>query len=69
MKVIKTEIIQTSIGQFDTIVVSPISDNKTLIRNNGDMKIWYTNDQNRYPVKIELKINYGNLVLFLNSVK
>ena len=69
MKVIKTEIIQTSIGEFDTIVVSPISDNKTLIRNNGDMKIWYTNDQNRYPVKIELKINYGNLVLFLNSVK
>ena len=69
MKVIKTEIIQTSIGEFETIVVSPISDNKTLIRNNGDMKIWYTNDQNRYPVKIELKINYGNLVLFLNSVK
>ena len=69
MKVIKTEIIQTSIGEFDTIVVSPISDNKTLIRNNGDMKIWYTNDQNRYPVKIELKINYGNLILFLNSVK
>ena len=69
MKVIKTEIIQTSVGEFDTIVVSPISDNKTLIRNNGDMKIWYTNDQNRYPVKIELKISYGNLVLFLNSVK
>ena len=69
MKVIKTEIIKTSLGQFNTIVVSPISNDKTLIRNNGDMRIWFTNDHNRYPIKIELKINYGNLVLLLNSVK
>ena len=38
------------------------------INHNGDMKIWFTNDQNRYPIKIELKINYGNLVLLLNTI-
>ena len=69
MKVIKTEIIQTSIGEVDTIVVSPISDNKTLIRNNGDMKIWYTSNKDRIPVKIEIKINYGSIVLKLKSIE
>jgi len=69
MRVIKTEIIKTALGLFNTIVVSPISNDKTLIRNNGDMRIWFTNDHNRYPIKIELKINYGNLVLLLDSIK
>ena len=68
MKVIKTELIKTPFGEFNTIVVSPVLNNKTLIKNNGDMKIWFTNDQNRYPIKIELKINYGNLVLLLNTI-
>ena len=68
MKVIKTELIKTPFGEFNTIVVSPVLNNETLIKNNGDMKIWFTNDQNRYPIKIELKINYGNLVLLLNTI-
>lgn len=68
MKVIKTELIKTPFGEFNTIVVSPVLNNKTIIKNNGDMKIWFTNDQNRYPIKIELKINYGNLVLLLNTI-
>ena len=68
MKVIKTELIKTPFGEFDAIIVSPVLNNKSLIKNNGDMKIWFTNDHNRYPIKIELKINYGNLVLLLNTI-
>ena len=57
-------------GNFESIVVSPISNTqKPLIKNNGDMKIWYTNDENRYPVKIEIKINYGKLILLLNNIE
>jgi len=64
------EIIKTSFGKFNAIVVSPVSNNdSSIIRNNGDMKIWFTNDENRYPIKIELKINYGRLVLLLNDIE
>jgi len=70
MKVLNKEKIKTSFGEFDTIVVSPISsENLAAIKNNGDMKIWFTNDQNKYPIKIELKINYGKLVLRLHSIE
>ena len=70
MKVIDQEMIKTSFGKFNTIVVSPVSNNdSSIIRNNGDMKIWFTNDENRYPIKIELKINYGRLVLLLNDIE
>ena len=70
MKVIDQEMIKTSFGKFNAIVVSPVSSNdSSIIRNNGDMKIWFTNDENRYPIKIELKINYGRLVLLLNNIE
>ena len=70
MKVVDQEIIKTSFGKFNAIVVSPVSNNdSSIIRNNGDMKIWFTNDENRYPIKIELKINYGRLVLLLNDIE
>ena len=70
MKVVDQEMIKTSFGKFNAIVVSPVSNNdSSIIRNNGDMKIWFTNDENRYPIKIELKINYGRLVLLLNDIE
>ena len=70
MKVLKNDYVKTSLGNFESIVVSPISNTqKPLIKNNGDMKIWYTNDENRYPVKIEIKINYGKLILLLNNIE
>ena len=70
MKVLKNDYVKTSLGNFESIVVSPISNTqKPLIKNNGDMKIWYTNDKNRYPIKIEIKINYGKLILLLNNIE
>ncbi len=70
MKVLKKDYVKTSLGNFESIVVSPVSNTqKPLIKNNGDMKIWYTNDENRYPVKIEIKINYGKLILLLNNIE
>ena len=70
MKVIEQQTIKTSFGKFNTIVVSPVSNNdSSIIRNNGDMKIWFTNDKNRYPIKIELKISYGKLILLLNDIE
>lgn len=62
--------ISSPFGTYDTIVVSPIRENNSnkILRNNGDMKIWYTNNKDRIPVKIEIKINYGSIVLLLDNI-
>ena len=67
---VENQIIKSPFGTYDTIAISPIKENgqRKLLNNNGDMKIWYTNDSNRIPIKIEIKINYGNIVLFLNNI-
>ena len=33
------------------------------------MKIWFTDDKNRYPIKIEIKLNHGSIVLLLNNIE
>ncbi len=67
---LENQIIRSPFGTYDTIAISPIGENgnNKLLRNNGDMKIWYTNDSDRIPIKIEIKINYGSIVLLLNNI-
>lgn len=70
MNVIGKEKIDTPFGNYNTIVLSPKSnENKSVIKNNGDMKIWFTDDKNRYPIKIEIKLNHGSIILLLNSIE
>ena len=64
------EVVKTPYGTFEAILVSPKSNNKKKIfKNNGDMKIWFTNDKNRIPIKIEIKISYGSIILLLDNIK
>ena len=70
ISIIGKEIINTSYGTYNTIVVSPKSiDNRSVLRNNGDMKVWFTDDLNRIPIRIEIKINYGSIVLSLEEIE
>ena len=70
MNVIGREKVNTPFGEYNTIVLSPKSDgNESVIKNNGDMKIWFTDNKNRYPIKIEIKLNHGSIVLLLNNIE
>tara|TARA_Y100001970_G_scaffold151559_2_gene185640 strand:+ start:596 stop:1300 length:705 start_codon:yes stop_codon:yes gene_type:complete len=70
MNVIGREKVNTPFGKYNTIVLSPKSDeNESVIKNNGDMKIWFTDDKNRYPIKIEIKLNHGSILLLLNNIE
>ena len=64
------EIITTPYGIYNTFIAVPKSlENKPILKNNGDMKIWYTSNKDRIPIKIEIKINYGSILLKLKNIE
>ena len=69
ISLIGKEKIKTAFGEFNTVVLNPTAnDKKSVLKNNGDMKVWYTDDQHKIPIKIEIKIKYGSIVLLLNRI-
>ena len=55
-------------GTFDCMVVRPFREGKTLLKNEGDMTIWFSNDIHKIPVQIILKIKYGTMVMKLKTI-
>lgn len=64
-----TETIETLAGKFSCIVVKPFRAGKTLLKNEGDMKIWFSDDELRLPVQIQIKLKYGSMLLQLKTVE
>ena len=64
----KNENIKVPYGSFNCFSVSPYStlDNK-LLKNNGQIKVWFTNDERMIPVKIEQITNIGIMVMELKD--
>tara|TARA_B100000700_G_scaffold226804_1_gene250337 strand:- start:44 stop:778 length:735 start_codon:yes stop_codon:yes gene_type:complete len=70
ISVIGKENIRTPYGVYEAIILSPKSiDGKSAMKNKGDMKIWLTNDEKRLPLKIELKLKHGSILLLLDNIE
>ena len=62
------ETIRVSAGTFNCLKVEPISpDGKPLLKNNGEMRVWLSDDNLKLPVKIEMKTNIGNMIMKLKD--
>ncbi len=55
-------------GDFTCTKVTPVKINEKKFRNRSQMSILFSDDENRYPVKIWLTMKYGSLVLELVSI-
>ena len=65
----KNEVIEVPYGKFDCFLIIPESkDEKELLKNNGNMKVWFAKNKNFLPVKIEQSTNFGKMVLELESI-
>ena len=70
MDVTAKETIRGSVGTFNCLKIEPISpDGKPLLKNNGEMRVWLSDDSLKLPVKIEQKTNIGTLVMKLKGIK
>lgn len=61
------ETISTESGKFECIKFSPALQPGRVFRKDSRMYMWITNDANRIPVKVEVEILIGSLVLELEK--
>lgn len=62
------ENISTEAGTFSCIIVRPYRKGKALLKNKGDMQIWFSNDEKRLPVQIQIKMKFGSMRLKLKKI-
>jgi len=67
MKAEAREQIVTPAGTFQTIRVQPIAD-AGVVKNRGNIWIWYTDDDHRMPVQMRARLFWGTLTMRLVSV-
>jgi hypothetical protein len=66
MKVESSEEIKTSLGTFKTIRVQPTAD-AGVVKNRGDIWIWYTDDDRHLPVQMRARLFWGTITFRLTS--
>ena len=68
MKVEAHERVTTPAGVFDTMRVQPIAD-AGIVKNRGNIWIWYTDDARHLPVQMRARLFWGTLTMHLSSVE
>jgi hypothetical protein len=66
--VVKKEVINTPLGEFNTIQVAPQTEGKGIFGSSGSMDIWYSDDSERFPVRIKARMKTGSIVFTLKEV-
>lgn len=66
MKVEGKEEIKTPAGTFQTIRVQPTAD-EGIVKNRGNIWIWYTDDARHMPVQIRARLFFGTITFHLQS--
>jgi hypothetical protein len=68
MKVEAKEEIKTPAGMFQTIRVQPTAE-EGVVKNRGNIWIWYTDDARHIPVQIRARLFWGTITFHLQSVE
>jgi len=68
MKVEAREEIKTPAGTFQTVRVQPTAD-EGVVKNRGNIWIWYTDDARHIPVQIRARLFWGTITFHLQSVE
>ena len=66
MKAEAREQVVTLAGTFQTIRVQPVAD-AGVVKNRGNIWIWYTDDEHRMPVQMRARLFWGTITMRLVS--
>lgn len=66
-KVSKIEKVKVPYGTFQCLNIKPIT-KENVIKNNGFLELWYTNNNEKIPVKIKLETNIGTFIMKLKKI-
>ena len=67
LQVSKIEKIEVPYGTFECLNIKPITE-KNAIKNNGVLELWYTNTEDKIPIKIKLETKVGTFIMKLNKI-
>jgi hypothetical protein len=62
------ETVTTPSGKYSCKIVRPFREGKALLKNSGEMMVWYSDGELRIPVQIQIKLNFGSMLLQLKSI-
>ena len=62
------EEITTPAGTYNCKIIKPFREGKSLLKNSGDMMIWFSDDEHCIPIQIQIKLKFGSMLLQLLSV-
>ena len=69
LRVEGTERLRGPLGEFDTVRILAIMPFKGLFLNEGNIRVWVTNDPARVPVLMKAKVIIGSVSATLNAVE
>lgn len=69
VKILRRETIETEIGAFKTIVIEPLVQGAGLFKSEGKIVIWMTDDENKIPVKISIKVAVGAITAEISEMQ
>lgn len=67
MKVEGNEQVKTPTGTYQTVRVQPTAD-AGVVKNRGNIWIWYTDDERHIPVQMKARLFWGTLTFTLTSI-
>jgi hypothetical protein len=68
MRALSREEIKTPSGSYQTIRVQPTADSG-VVKNKGEIWIWYTDDARHIPVQMRARLFWGTLTMRLSSME
>ncbi len=61
VQVLRKEVLTTSLGTFNTILIKPMMKSEGIFYRKGDILIWLTDDEKRLPVLLKSKVAVGSI--------
>ena len=66
---VRQEMVEVAAGRFATTVVRPTIRTSGIFSEDGQAHVWFTDDEQRYPVQVKAKFAKFSLTLTLQSIE